>query len=158
MKVLKGLFSIACEGFSQKPTAKMLAQADQRIIYLGNVKCKNNQRLSDAFIFSLKPEEALVIDDKKIVEKNGKYFVGFERFSLDSSEIDKLRKKYNHEVFIGTIYNSTDENNLVFDDVYADSLFSRRLYQKGKIGNHFPIEVPKNNFSFPDGCFFRING
>jgi hypothetical protein len=165
MKVFMGMFTIWCEPCQKAPTPKELARADKRIIYLGDIRDKKGELLHDAFIFTLRPLEALTIKDTEA--KASHAVLDFERHDLDywKTFVTEIYPKHKHEEYIGTVCIDTCDDGRVFHDVYETELGSNIFYQKGKNGEHIPIvdedgayiQLTRGLLSYPDRYHWRIS-
>ena len=157
MKVSKGLFSIQCEGINGVvPTVRELSEIDQRIIYLGSVKTSDGKTLNDAFIFTLRPEEALTIKDIKV--EGDKAFLDYEQHTLASNNpaVLKVLSEHREETYIGTVCIDTAQDGRVYEDVYETFLGSGRFYQKKEDGTNNYIGLQRELLSYPDRYRWKI--
>ena len=157
MKVSRGIFSLRCEGTNGKiPTVSELAEADRRIIYLGDVQASNGKLLQDAFVFTLDPQKALTIKD--VEAKDGFVFLDYEEHTLASDNPDVIRMYSSHrdETYIGTVVVDTATDGRVFEDVYETFLGSSRFYQKEEDGSIRHIALLRPLLSYPDRYRWKI--
>ena len=157
MKVSMGMFSLRCEGTNGiVPTARELAEADRRIIYLGEVQTSDGKTLQDAFVFTLNPQKVLTIKD--VEARDGFIFLDFEEHSLssDNPDIIKMYASHRDETYIGTVVVDTATEGRVFEDVYETFLGSSRFYQKEEDGSIRHIALHRPWLSYPDRYRWKI--